>query len=379
MNNADNGKIDGGDGNWITAATNWTNATGDANSAYHLSTVCFGGDSGVVSVGGSAGEVTVQGMQFHSDGYVIQGDPLTLNGDVVVVQVGNNTAAGADITATISSILTGDSTLSKIDKGTLNLTGVNTYTGGTLIADGVLIGTANSFGTGEIYNEGTFVIDQRRDATLDHPLDGSGSFYERGSGTLILSGTDLCTGPTIIESGLLRVDGVIVNAPVTVQAGGSLGGNGLINRITLETNAVVAPGASIGNLTVMGDFTQASGSSYVCEISSSGLADQILITGSATISPDAILNVVRVDAGQVFLNSRYTVLTAGSLSGEYTLTGDTSVSAFLGLVANYDANNVHIDAVKTRTFASVGLTPNQISVGKAADTGQGGVIQALLN
>jgi uncharacterized protein with beta-barrel porin domain len=68
-----------------------------------------------------------------------------------------------------------------------------------------------------------------------------------------------------------------ITSNVTVGAGGTLGGNGIItgNVVTLST---LAPGNSIGTLSVSGNFTQAAGSTYQVEANAQGQADRINIT-----------------------------------------------------------------------------------------------------
>jgi outer membrane autotransporter protein len=50
------------------------------------------------------------------------------------------------------------------------------------------------------------------------------------------------------------------------------------------------------------------------------------------------------------------------------LTGAISTSAFLGLVADYDAHDLYLDVTRTRSFASAGSTPNQIAAASGADS-----------
>ena len=62
------------------------------------------------TVDDSLGDVTVSGMQFATDGYLVEGDPITLVGaPAAIVRVGDGTAAGAAMTATIAAELTGAS------------------------------------------------------------------------------------------------------------------------------------------------------------------------------------------------------------------------------------------------------------------------------
>ncbi|WP_258582599.1 autotransporter outer membrane beta-barrel domain-containing protein [Mesorhizobium sp. AR02] len=51
--------------------------------------------------------------------------------------------------------------------------------------------------------------------------------------------------------------------------------------------------------------------------------------------------------------------------GTYTLNG---AGPFIGLVANYDATHVYLDVVQAKSFAAVGLTPNQIATGGGTES-----------
>src|SRR5690606_34257411 len=71
-------------------------------------------------------------------------DALTLVGPQSVIRVGDGTALGADMTATIGAELAGATQLVKTDLGTLVLTGTNSYTGGALIDAGTLSISSNA-------------------------------------------------------------------------------------------------------------------------------------------------------------------------------------------------------------------------------------------
>src|SRR3546814_8148455 len=83
------------------------------------------GAAGTVTVDRSLGDVEASGMQFLTDGYVIEGDAITLAGTQATIRVGDGTAAGAGTSATINAELTGAAGLVKSDLGTLILSGNN--------------------------------------------------------------------------------------------------------------------------------------------------------------------------------------------------------------------------------------------------------------
>src|SRR5690606_31239604 len=108
--------------------------TGVVNAAFaNGGFAIFAGAAGEVTVDDANGAVSASGMQFASDGYVVDGDTINLAGLESIIRVGDGTTLGAGYTATIGSTLAGTARLEKTDLGTLVLTGDNTYSGGTTI------------------------------------------------------------------------------------------------------------------------------------------------------------------------------------------------------------------------------------------------------
>ncbi|WP_157216372.1 autotransporter outer membrane beta-barrel domain-containing protein [Flavisphingomonas formosensis] len=381
--NGGNGVIDGGNGVWDATTTNWTEATGATNGAYtpNPGSVVFTGTPGTVTVDGSKGAIAINGMQFAVDGYHIVGDPIELGGTVATFQVGDGTAAGADFVATVDAPLTGSGGLTKTDLGTLILGGVNTYTGTTTVTDGTLVGSATSFGTGAINNNANLVIAQPTDATFANRIMGAGNFYKTGTGTLQLTGISPFAGATTVTQGTLQVDGSLENSVVTVGNGATLAGHGVVGGVSAQAGSFVAPGAAspaIATLGVNGNFAQAAGSTYQVDLTSAGANDKISATGSATLASGSKIVVTKLDAARYQLGKRYTVLTAADgVSGRYALFGDTHVSLFYNLIADYDPTHVYLDVAQTRSFASAGATPNQIAAARGADSITGPLHDAI--
>ncbi|WP_188393613.1 beta strand repeat-containing protein, partial [Glycocaulis alkaliphilus] len=182
--NALNGVIDGGDGVWSATSFTFTDADGLVSGPSRPTPgfIVFSGAAGHVTADDSEGAIEIAGAQFAVDGYVIDGDAITLagNGDGdAIFRVGNGTGAGAGFTATIGSDLGGDAALVLTDLGTLILTGTNSYTGGTEVRSGTLIGSTSSI-MGDIANNGVVVFDQAGDAVLNQSLSGDGLFRFTG-------------------------------------------------------------------------------------------------------------------------------------------------------------------------------------------------------
>ncbi|MEZ2329159.1 beta strand repeat-containing protein [Mesorhizobium sp. RCC_202] len=236
----DDGTISGGDGVWHATNRNWTEADGAINGKWGQDFAVFAGQAGTVTVDDSAGTVGFTGMQFMTDGYVIDGDTLTTNTAATTIRT------DAAVTATIAAEIAGTGGLVKTDSGTLVLSGTNTYSGGTTISTGTLIGQATSFGTGNILDNAALVFNQPADATFSAIIDGTGTLTKTGAGNLNLTGINTLSGATTIEAGKLSVNGSLANSAVTVLSGGALGGNGTVGNTTLQAGGVIAPGNSIG-------------------------------------------------------------------------------------------------------------------------------------
>ncbi|MES0857867.1 autotransporter-associated beta strand repeat-containing protein, partial [Geobacillus sp. G4] len=76
-------------------------------------------------------------------------------------------------------------------------------------------------------------------------ISGHGGLTKQGIGTLVLSGTNTYSGPTLVNQGLLAINGS-VTSDVTVSQAGVLGGSGRIGSLTAKSGGTVAPGNSIG-------------------------------------------------------------------------------------------------------------------------------------
>lgn len=375
--NANNGVVDGGDGVLTATSANLTVDGGVTNNALPVdpANIIFTATPGVVTVDTSQGAIRILGLEFRVGGYSIVGDALTLAEPTTILVDGT-----MDSLATIDSVLQGTGGLTKTGAGRLVLNGANTYGGSTEVAAGTLEGSATSFSTGAIAIAATLVVNQPSDATLANVLGGAGNLVKAGAGRLTLTAESDFSGLTTVEAGRLQVNGALSASVVTVNAGASLGGTGSVGGVDALTGSTVAPGASIGTLSVTGDYAQAAGSIYQVETLSTGANDRILVSGAATIEPGAVLQLVKLDAPRFVLGTRYTVLTAaGGRTGSYLLTGPTQVSQFINVVANYDASNVYLDVLQTRALAAAGQTPNQIAAASGADAaGNGAMYDALV-
>ncbi len=303
------GQVQGGNGVWQnhTGNDNWTVADGSVNAPFQDSSFAiFGAAAGTVTVDAGLGAIQASGMQFATDGYRIQGDAIALVGTSPVIRVGDGTSAGAGITATIASVLTGSSGLVKSDLGTLVLAGNNTYTGGTSITGGTLqLGEGGSSGSiaGDVANSGTLAFDRSDVQTFGGVISGTGAVAQQGSGTTVLTGANSYGGATTVQGGTLLVDGnqSAATGAVTVQSGGTLGGTGTIGgNVTVADGGTLSPGDSPGTLTINGNLALSAKATLDYQLGQAGtpggaLNDLTVVHGNLTL--DGTLNVSTTPGG----------------------------------------------------------------------------------
>ena len=189
-----------------------------------------------------------------------------------------------------------------------------------------------------------------------------GSLVKVGGGTLTLTGVNTYTGGTTLNAGGLVVNGSLASG-VTMN-GGTLGGSGTIAGLVANAGTL-APGNSIGTLTVRGNLVQAAGTTYQVEVNAAGLGDRINVGGTATISGGTVQ--VLAQSGTYGRNTTYTILNAtGGVAGAYS--NVTSNFAFLTPSLSYDANKVYLLLFQPRgAFAAGAQTDNQRAVGRVLD------------
>ena len=109
---------------------------------------------------------------------------------------------------------------------------------------------------GTIGNEGSVIFNPLIQNTFAGLITGPGAVIKRGAGILNLEETSTYTGATTVEAGWLVVNGGLASSAVTVNSGAGLGGGGSLADLTILAGGLVAPGNSIGTLTVNGDYRQ---------------------------------------------------------------------------------------------------------------------------
>lgn len=310
------------------AAQTISGAVGDGGSGYGLAITGLGGISralilsnsntysGATTITGGAavtlsGSNSTSGVTLNS-GSVVIGNNSALGTGTFVINGGQvQVVAGASRTVSNAATIGGNFTFfANTASDTLTIGGATTITGATRsihfnAANAAPLTFSAAIGDGG----GGFGITK----------NGSGGLF---AGTLVFNGNNTYTGPTTVNNGLLRVNGTTTGqGNFTVATGATLDGTGTIGlasgkTLTVNSGGKLAPGNSIGTLTVTGGNVIINGQLNI-ELNSSS-TDLLQITSGALdlSSGTDILDITKL---------------SGSLTGTYVLATATG-----GVIGTFD-------------------------------------------
>lgn len=439
----------GGDGDWDSSTSNWTNADASVSGAW-LNGVAHFRTSQELNI--EAGTVTVTEadgvgftrLEFFNSGFTIASADGA-GGLVAMINEDTSTAeisAASNVTATITADISGDASIQKLGGGTVVLAGHNTWAGSTTVSAGILqIGAGGTSGDlpGDVLVQGaeTVLAFNRSDRHVHGGvISGDGQLHQIGSGTLVLTGNNAYYGRTQITQGTLQVGdggasgrlgsgavsidpgatlafnrsddltvgnsisgagdivqrgaagsmvtltGVLENfsggirvesgrlainshdfeGAMTVAAGGTAEGTGTIGSLVVESGGRVAPGNSIGTLTVAGNLDLLAGSIFEVEADANGDSDRLVVEGTATLAG----NVVALGEGTGWRPlTDYLILSADTLVGEFQGAVEENF-AFLDASLTHDHRLGVVTLRLVRNdidFVGAAATPNQAAAG----------------
>ena len=353
-----------------TSITAGTLALAGASSIASSSSVI---DNGTFDISGASGNETIAALTGSGAGTV------ALGANNLIISNGSGTFAGT-IAGTGGLQLAG---------GTTTLAGTSTYAGNTSITGGTLLvsndsalgaaggnlllssggtlGAMSPFGTARLIDvantggslagpAGTSLDPTTANAlTLTGTLNLAGTLTTRG--TVIdnaTSQTNTGTGGTPVVSvanGLFEVGdsihgSTVLHARVTVDASAILRGHGTIAGDVANNGGIVAPGGTIGVMTVTGNYAQNPASTLSIEITPNDQApgisySQLAVTGSVQLAGGLAVNA---DSGIYRPGSRYDIVhSGGGVSGQFsTVAYNSALASYLLPQVQYTADNVYL-------------------------------------
>lgn len=246
---------------------------------------------------------------------------------------------------------------------------------GKLIKSGIgwlRLSGGNTF-NGAVLQDGTLELNGTNTLTSAVEVQG-GQFLLNGS--LVSTALNTTGGvSTVSSSGLLKDSNLTVNGGVVsfngTQTGGTttVGANGLLKGIgtlgNTRVDGIIAPGNSIGTLTINGNYVQGVTGVYAAELAPGGRSDQLHVTGTATLGGTL---VALPEPGTYYLGEQFNFIRAdGGVSGQFAKTDFSAFSPFLQFSLAYDANGTRIDVTRGASLASAATTPNQRAAAAVAD------------
>lgn len=344
----------------------------------------------------SAGTIAVGNNTALGTGNLAMADGTTLQAaSSVGLANAVNVAGAATIDTNGSSLglsgnIAGAGSLTKIGVGTLTLSGVNAYSGGTTISAGALVGNTTSL-QGNIANNATVEFNQTAVGTYAGVMSGTGSLVKEGASTLTLSGANTYTGGTNLNAGTIAVGnntvlgtgslamatGTTLQAASSVSLGNTVDVAGVANMDTNGNNlglsgvisgvgAVTKMGA--GTLTLTGANTYAGGTTVSVGTLAVG-NNAALGTGSLAMANNTTLqaassvslsnNIGATGAANIDTNGNSLVLSGAisgasdvnkygagtlTLSGINTYSGETNINAGSVILTGSTSSNTNIAA-----------------------------------
>ncbi|MDC0372949.1 autotransporter-associated beta strand repeat-containing protein [Candidatus Pelagibacter ubique] len=305
-----------------------------------------------------AADVTSTGTQSYDGTTTLSSGDRILTASTVTL----NSVTGGSNALTVTGNLDLDGAVSGVTNmsvsGTSNIgadvttTGTQSYTGTTTVsASSTLIGTEISAAAIALNDD--LEIRNSSDSTLASVISGTGALTKSGSGALTLRGVNTFDGDLTVSAGTLYAGlaadsgNQVIENNVTVSGGTLSGGATIGGNVTVAT-ANLAPGNSIGTLTIDGNVTLGDNSTTTIEFNDT-TSDKVVVSGNITLAGALVLE----PANTTYSDATFTIFdgsggSGNSLSGTFAST-TVSNSSYLG-----DATtSISYDTVNRKVFLNI--------------------------
>ena len=249
----------------------------------------------------------------------------------------------------------GPGKLTKSGAGWLRLSGDNSFNG-AVVREGVLeLDGVNTLTSAVDVAGGTFLLN----GTLKNTALNTQGGISRVNVSGVLDGSNLA-----INGGVLSFNGVQTGGTTFVGQKGTLKGVGQLGDTTVA--GTIAPGNSIGTLTINGDYVQTETGVYQAEVAPGSRSDQLHVTGTATLGGTL---VALPEPGIYYLGEQFNFIRAdGGVNGQFAITDFSAFSPFMQFNLAYGATGARIEVTRGNSLASSANTANQHAVATVVDT-----------
>lgn len=190
-------------------------------------------------------------------------------------------ATNVPLNGTVTADISGPGSLTKNNDGIVTLAGNNSYTGGTTVNGGTLVGTTTSL-QGNLVTNATLAFSQTTAGTFAGPISGSGVVAKQGSGVVTLTGNNTYAGGTNVTGGTL-----VAGTNTALSTGTVTVNNGTLYAAadTNISNAITVTGSSTALLAYWNFNNAVAGVSGALGTFSTTGTTEVYTEGSKTLAP----------------------------------------------------------------------------------------------
>ena len=319
-----------------------------------------------------AGITTIQGGLVQdfgmSPGPAIPGDLVLNGGDFAGTK--NSFATTSNVSVNVGRYVrlfgSGSETIASL---TLVGGGVQVDSGNTVIVNGPInsnaaaqASTITGSGSGSIGLGGatrTITVADGppvQDLVISAGITGAAvGIVKAGPGTMVMSGANQYSGPTLVNAGTLLVNGMTQFSNVTVNNGGNLGGTGTVRQLIAVSGGIVSPGASTGILSANFNSSLGVGSTLFVQLNGTTAGtqyDRLAVSGTLALAGNLSVTVgYAPTVGDTFT----IVQSTGALTGTFAGLSEAAVFCVgsVALRVNYTASTATLTVVADTTAPDV--------------------------
>jgi autotransporter-associated beta strand protein len=178
------------------------------------------------------------------------------------------------------------------------------------------IGSMSGVGPINLSNKTLTTGSDNTSTSYSGAISGSGTLIKNGIGCLTLTASNLYTGTTKINGGMLAINGSLASASlISVENSGVLTGTGAVGTVNVVSGGHIAPGNANGTLHLSGNLTLDSGAMMDFEVGTPARSDLISMPFSTLFLNNQQFSDFNFTPKTGFAPGDYKLIDARSISG----------------------------------------------------------------